>query len=78
MDLFTLLSDLKLLLAAQHYSLEHFVRTDVGLERLGIPQFPYQFAKSLIEKNQFVSWRALDMSVVLFTQKVVPQRWNVR
>lgn len=73
----TLLGNLEVLFAAEHHSLQHLVRRNVGLEVSGIPKLAHKFAKPLHQKEHDISRWPADLLVVLLLQKEVSQRWNV-
>lgn len=76
--LLTLLGDLKSLLAAKHNSLKHLMRRDMRLEISRVPELSHQLSKTLDQQEHDISWRTLDVLIIIFFQKVVPKRRNIR
>lgn len=74
----TLLCNLEVLLAAQHYSLQHLVGRHMGLKVSWIPKFAHQLTKPLHQEKHDVSRGPADSSVVFLLQEVISQRWNIR
>lgn len=73
----TLLSNLEVLLAAQHHSLQHLMGRHVGLEVSWIPKFSHQLTKPLHQEEHDVPRWPADSSIVFLFQEVVSQRWNI-
>lgn len=68
-----MLGDLEVLLATQHYGLQHLVGRHVGLEVPGVPQLAHQLTESLHQQEHDVTRWPTDTAVILLFQKVVPQ-----
>ena len=44
----------------------------MGLEVLGVPQFPDKFSKPGHQEEALVSWGSYDRIVIVLIQKIVP------
>lgn len=76
--LLTLFGDLKSLLAAKDNSLKHLMGRDMCLEIPRVPELSHQLSKTLDQQEHDIPRRTLDVLIIVFFQKVVPERRNIR
>lgn len=76
--LLTLFGDLKSLLAAKDNSLKHLMGRDMCLEISRVPELSHQLSKTLDQQEHDIPRRTLDVLIIVFFQKVVPERRNIR